>query len=117
MRWKFVWLVLVPTLLFIAGGAFLLFQPDPDSINQANCDRIKVGMTEKEVVTILEKEWDSRMHLKLSMFERYEIAEWKGAQGTIHVQFSVGDGRVCCASYSRKPPPTLLEKIGNWLGW
>jgi len=112
MKRKLAWVCLLVFPLVLGGAAFWLSDRDP--ITQANCDRIKEGMSVAEVVAILGREsdeawgWGQLHHW------------WKGARGTIQVDV-VGNMRelryvVQSASFTPSPPQTMLEKIRSWLG-
>jgi hypothetical protein len=100
--------------LLIGGSVLVLLPRDP--ITQANCDRIRQGMSEAEVAAILGREKDEtwgwgQLHLW-----------WKGARGTIRVDVAqVGNMpepsyAVLSAWFTPSPPQTVLEKIRDWLG-
>ena len=100
--------------LLIGGSVLVLLPRDP--ITQANCDRIKQGMSEAEVAAILGREKDEtwgwgQLHLW-----------WKGARGTIRVDVAQVRNMpepsyaVVSAGFTPSPPQTVLEKIRDWLG-
>ena len=114
MKRKLAWICLLVSPLLIGGSVLVLLPRDP--ITQANCDRIRQGMSEAEVAAILGREKDEtwgwgQLHLW-----------WKGARGTIRVDVAqVGNVPEPCyavlsASFTPSPPQTILEKIRDWLG-
>src|SRR5260370_29491556 len=53
MKRKLAWMM-VGFLTLVGGGAFLYFtRPEPDAISPGNCAKIRKGMGEEEVRTIL----------------------------------------------------------------
>jgi hypothetical protein len=112
MKRKLAWVCLLVSPLVIGGGVLFFLPRDP--ISQANCDRIKEGMSEAEVVAILGREKDevwgwAQLH-----------HSWIGARGTIMVDFFAATPStifVRRASFRPSPPQTTLEKIRGWLGW
>jgi hypothetical protein len=112
-RKRLAWVCLIVTPLVLGGAAFCLSDRDP--ITQANCAKIKPGMTEKEVETLLGRKedqvcyccWGPSFHM------------WKGSRGTISVcmQEMADPDVVESASFSPSEPRPILEKIRKWLGW
>ena len=104
---RLVWVCLIVSPLLLGGALFCLCERDP--ITQANCDRIKKGMTEKEVQALLGKKADySFSYVPLGLTHC-----WKGSRGRIEVQMTpfFVDHAVFTPD-SR----TILEKIRNLLG-
>src|SRR5262245_32408628 len=103
MKRKLAWVCLLVFRL-VMGGPVLFFRPR-DPITQANCNRIKQGMSEAEVVAILgrhkDEAWGWGQH---HLF-------WKGARGTIQVDVEVGnipEATYVVQSASFHPPQTML---------
>jgi len=112
MKRKLAWVCLLVFPLVLGGAAFWLSDRDP--ITQANCDRIKEGMSVAEVVAILGREKDEAWGFGQMHFW------WKGARGTIQVDVALIPETpyvVQSASFTPSPPQTMLEKIRDWLGW
>jgi len=107
MKRKLVWVCLLVSPLVIGGTVLFLLPRDP--ITQANCDRIKQGMSEAEVVAILGREKDE---LQWGWF-----LTWKGPTGSICVHFPTGDRRIVrSAVFRQSQPKNILEKLRDWLG-
>jgi hypothetical protein len=110
MKRKLAWVCLLVSPLVVGGTVLFLLPRDP--ITQANCDRIKRGMSEAEVVAILGREKDDAWG-----WGQHHLF-WKGARGTILVDVVI-PGPLCLvqsASFTPTPPQTMLEKIRDWLG-
>jgi|SRR5579864_8506495 len=110
MKKKLAWVCLLVSPLVLGGAWFCFSNRDP--ITQANCDRIKKGMTEKELDAILGTE-------KISDFDRDGPADfiWQGSRGRIIVLMGKSDpALVNLAHFIPSPPQNILEKIRNWLG-
>jgi hypothetical protein len=112
MRWLlkrwYVWLA-VPLMAGLAVMATLIYLQQ-DQITQANCDKIKEGMTEEEVEKILGAQegdhtsWPTvsslmptpppREYWRIEFPEGhgYTVKDWTGEDGCIDVQFI--DGKV-----------------------
>ena len=115
-RKRLAWVCLLVSPLVI-GGVVLVLLPR-DSITQANCDKIKKGMTEKEVEAILgrEKDWVDEFAAP-SKVVTYFV--WQGSRGTILVGIAdpiANPPLVVDAIFWKSSPQTVLEKLTNWLG-
>jgi hypothetical protein len=108
MKKKLAWLCLLVSPLVLGGAAFCLSDRDP--ITKANCDRIKEGMTEKEVVAILGRKWD----VEASLGGDRHAFQWDGSRGTIDVRME--KAVVDSAFFMPGPPQTVFEKVIDWLG-
>ena len=112
MKRKLVWVCLLVSPLVIGGTVLFLLPRDP--ITQANCDRIKQGISEAEVVAILGREKDEE-------WGWVQLHHWIGPSGIIMVDFvganTPSDLIVQRAWFTPSRPETMLEKIRNWLGW
>ena|SRR5579864_6339149 len=107
MKNKLAWVCLLVSPLVLGGAAFCLADRDP--ITQANCDRIKPGMTLKDVETILGREKDGL----LDNGSPY----WTGSRGEIIIMVNGELDLVHRAIFIKEETEqTLLEKIRNWLG-
>jgi hypothetical protein len=108
---RLAWVCLIVSPLVLGGAAFCLSDRDP--ITKANCDKIKRGMTEKEVDAILGTE-------KVSEFDRDGRPAdfiWQGSRGRIIVLMGKSDpALVNLAHFIPAAPETIFEKIRNWLG-
>jgi hypothetical protein len=137
---RLAWVCLIVSPFVLGGAAFCLSVRDP--ITQANCDKIKKGMTLKEVVVILGSDcrpsswgpWGLRSYV------------WRGSRGIISVSFQVFKypshpfqelqesfrlgpivqgihylsffgPLVESAQFLPSESETILEKMRNWLGW
>jgi hypothetical protein len=108
MRQKLGWIALVLVCLVI--GAFLYFNlPDSDPICKANFDRIKKGMTEKEVENILGGPCTHQPDTSI-IHPGATPRVWSGKSCSITVYFGHRSGLVENASFER---PSLVRK---WLG-
>jgi hypothetical protein len=107
MKRKLAWVCLLVSPLVIGGAAFCFIERDP--ISRGNCDRIKEGMTLKEVEAILGREADGV--LKLGLCYR-----WEGSRGQIFVHMAGTEPNfVETALFVKDPPQTIREKIRDWL--
>jgi hypothetical protein len=111
MKRKRAWVCLLVSLLVLGGLLFLLFPRDP--ITQANCDRIKSGMTDKDVEELLGTHSDPAA----PKTPNTSMLTWKGSRGMIYVEFvnfgkTVGAG----AWFVQSEPKNLRERIRDWLG-
>jgi hypothetical protein len=110
MKRKLAWVCLLVAPLVI-GSAVLVLLPR-DRITQANCDRIKKGMTEKEVEDILGSKKDGFVDVghNLGLY-------WNGLRGKIIVSMTPHEPiLVETAVFDRKVSGNILEKIRDWLG-
>jgi outer membrane protein assembly factor BamE (lipoprotein component of BamABCDE complex) len=97
-------------------------------IDEEHCDRIKVGMRQEEVEAILggppgSFTPDSVIYITISSFSMWDGRErweyWSGNEGQIEVAFDE-QGAVQFSTFSsglvlQLPPPTLIERLGDWL--
>src|ERR1700757_2952354 len=89
----------------------ILVSPE-DRITQAMAGQIKKGMTMEQVTAILGKD----PGVGTAGIRALDVP-WKGANGTIFVEFSVGDGKVLAAWFnsglrdSRSP----LDRVTGWV--
>jgi hypothetical protein len=118
MKRKLAWVCLLVSLLVIGGTVLFLLPRDP--ITQANCDRIKIGMTEKEVESILGRKND-QVAATWPPGKEFEnerrILLWTGARGTIYVELANFDKTVAASPWFKESEPeSFFEKIRNWLG-
>lgn len=116
MKRKLAWVCLLVSLLLLGGAAFCFGDRDP--ISQANCDRIKRGMTEKEVEDILGrgKDWVDEFEGPTKVATCFV---WKGSRGTILVGIAdplANPPLVIDAIFWESSPQTIVEKMRNWLG-
>src|SRR5262245_5321966 len=76
-------------------------------ISQANCDRVRIGMTEAEVEGILGR--PNRDYLN----ENIEgLKVWASENGWIFIDFDVNDRRVTGKSFFPSPqPPPLIPRF------
>ena len=110
MKRKLAWVCLLVSPLLIGGVALFLLDRDP--ITQANCDRIKKGMTEKEVEDILGSKNDGFIDVGFM-----DAPYWKGARGKIIVTMTIHEPLLVeTAVFDRNVPRDTLEKIRDWLG-
>jgi hypothetical protein len=119
-RKRLAWICLLVSPLVLGGAAFCLSDRDP--ITQANCDRIKKGMSLKEVEDLLEKQPPSLIDGGASS----GIVVWRGARGRICVSYSgpfmfldSPDDSPNLVIHAVFTPDsrTILDKLRNWLGW
>jgi hypothetical protein len=115
-RKRLAWVCLLVSPLVI-GGVVLVLLPR-DSITQANCDKIKKGMTEKEVEAILgrEKDWVDEFAAP-SKVVTYFV--WQGSRGTILVGIAdpiANPPLVVDAIFWKSSPQTVVEKMRDLLG-
>src|SRR5713226_6795075 len=108
---RLAWVSLLVSPLVLGGAALCLSDRDP--ITQANCDRIKKGMTEKEVETILGREKD-----EVDEFEGptkvVTCFVWQGSRGTILVGIAdplANPPLVVDAIFWKSSPQTIVEKM------
>lgn len=116
MKRKLAWVCLLVSPLVI-GGAVLVLLPR-DRITQANCERIKKGMTEKEVETILgrEKDWVDEFEAPTKVVTCFV---WQGSRGTILVGIAdplANPPLVVDAIFWKSSPQTVVEKMRDLLG-
>jgi hypothetical protein len=78
MKRKLAWVCLLILPLVLGGAAFCL--SDADLITQASCDKIKKGMTVKEIEAILGRKEDRNFD-----FQCLQIYLWEGSRGYIRV--------------------------------
>jgi hypothetical protein len=110
MKRKLAWACLLVSPLVIGGAVFFL--PDPDPITQANCAKIRKGMTKKDVVGILGRQNDWELHWGTT-----HVFIWNGATGRIGVQMEFTDNPIFVATAEFTPSrPHILERIKDWLG-
>jgi|SRR5579864_196945 len=107
MKKKLAWVCLLVSPLVLGGAAFCLADRDP--ITQANCDKIKPGMTLKEVETILGREKDCYAG------DCEQDVVWIGTRGKIIVRRDE-DPITLPPLFVPSPPKTIFEKIRSWLG-
>jgi hypothetical protein len=131
-------------LLLLASGA--LFLLPRDRITQASWEKIRTGMTEKEVEEVLggpgmdqetfqdhcdtlEKQLGKRPFITIDgiclmepvsgpMLVPNKSKIWLGRRGAIEIQFD-NDGKVFFRGFRgiRPADPTFLESVRDWLGW
>jgi hypothetical protein len=134
--------VVLAVLLLGLGGAFLLWPQD--RITAVSWEKIRIGMTEKEVETILggpgidEHEfWLQYEALKekcgkepfvwdghdlgghpVSDIDDPEVKFWLGYRGQIRIQFN-NEGNVRWKQFQggRSANPNILDRLRDWLGW
>jgi hypothetical protein len=127
MKRKLAWVCLLVSPLVIGGVVLVLLPRDP--ITQAHCDKIKPGMTVKEVQAILGRKYDDSWTLSnsnSSVF--YFIFEWRGSRGAICVEAQkIHQGNpfpqeqdfekasVHKTDFVPREPETIIEKIKSWL--
>ena len=117
MKRKLGWVCLLVSPLVLGGAAFFL--PDPDPITQANCARIKAGMTLNEVCDILGKAPPDC--IEGGSFGGSAL--WTGARGRISVSYTGPfwidpqneTPRVSNAVFT-PDSRTILDKLWDWLG-
>jgi hypothetical protein len=121
MKRKLAWVCLMVLPLVLGGAAFCLCDRDP--ITQANCDKIKPGMTIEEVETILGGEKDDVFAGDCWWGKPTFI--WNGSRGSIWVEVAdplanppifVNNAQFLKWTVYRLPPQTFFDKIWNWLG-
>ena len=112
MKKKLAWICLMLSPLVLGSAALCFF--NRDTITQANCDKIKKGMTKKEVEAILGREHDG----KYGKLRIYQAFYWIGSSGKIVVEMEFLDPLfVNDAFFMPFPPQSILEKARNWLGF
>ena len=108
MKLKLAWVFAV-LLALLMGGAFLYFNfSDPGPINQANFAKIKKGLTEKDVESILGGPCTFILEANIARQQETEKI-WAKDRRFITVFFDV-KGLVVAASFKQ---PSLLQK---WFG-
>jgi hypothetical protein len=117
MKRKLAWVCLLVSPLVLGGAVLVLLPRDP--ITQANCDKIKKGMTIEEVEAILGREKDDVSPRNCWWGETAFI--WNGSRGSIWVEVAdppilVKNARFSQFSFYPYPPQTVFEKIWNALG-
>src|ERR1700730_10786758 len=94
---KLAWVCLLVSPLVLGGAAFCFSDRDP--ISQGKCDRIKNGMTEKEVEVILGKKKDGQVFSGFG-----DTYYWEGSRGIITVSFEFSYPFVQDAEFSQSHP-------------
>ncbi|HMF18113.1 MAG TPA: hypothetical protein VKE98_12950 [Gemmataceae bacterium] len=116
MKRKLKWLAIVLAVLLVGFGTALFLWPR-DRITKASWEKIRIGMTEKEVEGILSgpgkslgrpgQGWDNT--------KRGEKV-WLGRRGSILISFKNG---VVIGKFWEKDDygPTFVDRLRDWLGW
>jgi hypothetical protein len=116
MKRNLKWLAAVLAVSLLGFGTALLLWPR-DRITKASWEKIRIGMTEKEVEGILSgpgkilggpgQGWDNT--------KRGEKV-WLGRRGSILISFKNGDviGKFWDKDDSG---PTFIDRLRDWLGW
>jgi hypothetical protein len=106
-------LLRLPVLVLVLAPIFFLsLLVAPDAITKANCDRIQLGMTEREVEAILGGPAEETLAPEP---DPYAIKHWSSSTASILVYFD-SSGRVCHTTFGKKEPPGLWERIRRGLG-
>ena len=143
MKRKLKWLAIVLTVLLLGFGTALLLWPR-DRITVESWQKIRIGMTEDEVVDILggpgmtyegafvqyerlEKElgkpplefpgpWLQEPEEGLPVLDRVRI--WNGRPGSILIELDQ-DNHVCLKRFQglRWTNGGILDRLRDWLGW
>jgi hypothetical protein len=102
---------------FLAIGVFLLLQDRP-AVTEANCNRIKPGMTEAEVEAIFgEPKAPDGEPLWLDWYglNGRTPPTWIGSDGMAVVRFDL-NGKVIRADWIESPRASLWDRIRLWIG-
>jgi hypothetical protein len=128
MKRKRIWLGTFLILFLLGVGAFFLWPRD--RITPESYEKIKIGMTDKEVESILgspgvQKKWNSFVPLpgagEKVVIEHCLVGQdcnfWESRRCVIALQFDearIVTGRL---SVTRSPHRNLWERLWDWLGW
>jgi hypothetical protein len=140
MKRKLKWLAIVLAVLLLGFGTALLLWPR-DRITAESWQKIRIGMTEKEVAEILGSRGMSRQEY-WAEYERLEkelgrapfenvgqpegrgqlawdrIKIWTGRRGRIEIELDQ-DHHVCWKFFQgvRWRNGDILDRLRDWLGW
>jgi hypothetical protein len=145
MKRKSVRIGLFLAIILLGIGGVLLLRP-PDRVTRASWDKIRIGMTEKEVEAILGgagisgAEFHDHMRVLEKKMGKYpfdydgivlgeqEVVKnltmwgpaktWFGRRGRMQIGFDDG-GHVESKTYHgwRPAEPNFLDMLHDWLGW
>jgi hypothetical protein len=140
MKRKLKWLAIVLAVSLLGFGTALLLWPG-DRITAESWQKIRIGMTEKEVVGILgrpgmsheeaEVQYDRlKKELGPPAFEFEDLSAegnwlfgrtgkiWTGRRGRIEIEFDQ-DNHVCWKAFQggRWINGGILDRLRDWLGW
>jgi hypothetical protein len=138
MRRRTLLVVLAGLAVLVAAGVVVLWpQTEPNRITQENCDRIKKGMSQAEVETILGPPGDYRTGPGQGVLAWDPILDgttwhdhctngsnWAGDTGWVRVEFDNGDGTVWASEFieskriAQHPLENLLWRAKRqWQRW
>ncbi|SRR5260370_18863774 len=113
MKRRLVCMFLVAIILS-AAFAFCLIIPG-GTITKANCDRIRTGMTEREVEEILGGP-ATETHRWPGDLDEARIKIWSARDASILVYFDA-NGLVCHKNFGLIAPRPIWWQILHWLGF
>ncbi len=117
MRKRLKVLAAVGILLTVICGYVCVRLLDPlNPINEANYERIKPGMTQAEVESILGGPATGRISTFYGPFRGKDIDVWEAHGNRICLEFSPG-GKVVGATFQRKEQASLLKRLFPWFDW
>jgi hypothetical protein len=135
MKRKLKWMAVVLAVLVMGLGAALFLLPR-DRITRESWERIRLGMTEKEVEAILGEpgknmkdffegiiiEGKIPYKVKGNPFQEGESSVygkiWLGRRGIMAIDFDL-DWQVTRKTFreAHSADPTLIDNLRDWLGW
>jgi hypothetical protein len=120
MKTKLAWVCLMVSPLVLGGAVLFLLPRDP--ITQVNFDKIKKGMTIKEIEAILGRKPDGKISTQNGIYAGYY---WEGSRGrTIAawldrdqpIETTINPTVQFADFQPGGEPENILEKVRNWLG-
>jgi hypothetical protein len=120
MKRKLKWTAVVLAVVLLGFGAALFLWPR-DRVTAESVDKIRVGMTEKEVEDMLGgpgiKAPFTSKRIKVGPGVPPTIHFWLGRNGFIEIEFD-NDGQVIGKSFHNvKDSPNFIDRLRDWLGW
>ena len=101
------------SMMLLAGGVCLLLVVPSDRITQANCNRIRPGLSATQVEDILGRKPDGVITVGGNEFQR----TWIGRTGSIDVTFDAEGNVVSRMPFLRFREESILERIRSWIPW
>ena len=127
---KLKWLAIVLAVLLLGFGTALFLWPR-DRITAESWQKIRIGMTEKEVVEILGgpgmkfEEFEEKFLIQLEepellggdeLITLQKTRFWRGSRRVMLIHFNQ-EGRVNHKALSAESDLNFIDRLRDWLGW